>query len=165
NQHWNPGGTSFSQAERSRLRATGTVRLIPRTLALMTVQRHNAASRSTNPSSTAQHLLAGGVPITRWTSPPKRSAHAPSFNASFGHFAGGAGAGSLGGDLPQAQSVVTAAENAVKKRRLVMKKTAVNLLLITAAMAAAVESVLSGFFLGEVGWWVGVSGSGAVGVL
>ncbi|CAI0415164.1 unnamed protein product [Linum tenue] len=121
----------------------------------MTVQRHNAASRSTNPSSTAQHLLAGGVPITRWTSPPKRSAHAPSFSASFGHFAGGAGAGALGGDLPQAQSVVAAAaENAVKKRRLVMRRTAVNLLLITAAMAAAVESVLSGFF------WVRLDGVG-----
>ncbi|KAH7845438.1 hypothetical protein Vadar_001967 [Vaccinium darrowii] len=74
-------------------------KLIPSTLALMAVQRHNATSKSANPSSKAQHLLEGGVPITTPTTPPRRSAHTPSFRVSLGHVAGGgaiAGGGSLG---------------------------------------------------------------------
>jgi hypothetical protein len=77
---------------------TGMFKLIPSTLALMAVQRHNATSKSVNPSSKAQHLLEGGVPITMPTTPPRRSAHTPNFRVSLGHVSGGGanGGGSLG---------------------------------------------------------------------
>ncbi|CAN1325236.1 hypothetical protein LINPERPRIM_LOCUS33437 [Linum perenne] len=78
-QHLKPGGTDLEQDESSKLSATGTVTLMLRTLALMTVHRHNAASKSTNPWSTAQHLLEGGCPTTPYASPPRRSTHAASF--------------------------------------------------------------------------------------
>lgn len=61
----------------------------------MAVQRHNAASKSANPSSKAQHLLERGVPITRLTKPPRRSTHTPSFSVSLGHL--GAVGGAIGG--------------------------------------------------------------------
>lgn len=95
----NPGGIVFSHALSNKLSVTGTFKLIPSTLALMAVQRHNAASKSTNPSSKAQHLLEGGVPITRLTRPPRRSTHTPSFKVSLGHLAGvvGGAIGVVGG--------------------------------------------------------------------
>ena len=95
--HLKPGGTSFWQALRIKLNATGTFKLIPSTLALMAVQRHKAASKSTNPLSKEQQGLVGGLPITTLTS-PRISAHTPSFNASLGHDpVEGGGAGVAGG--------------------------------------------------------------------
>ncbi|CAN1169288.1 hypothetical protein LINPERPRIM_LOCUS19722, partial [Linum perenne] len=103
----------------------GTVRLIPKTFALITVHKHSAASTSASPLINAQHSLEGGVPITRWTSPPRRSTQAPSFNVSFGHLGGGAGAGiGTGGGVVVAggQGAVVAEEDVVRKRRrLVMR--------------------------------------------
>ena len=85
-----PVGRVFLQALSNKLRETGILRLIPRTLALMAVQRQTAASKSTKPSSNAQHLLDSGVPTTTLTK-PRTSAHTPSFNVSLGQkgYAGG----------------------------------------------------------------------------
>lgn len=71
------------QALTKALRATGTVKLIPRTPALIAVQRQAAASKSANPSSTAQQSPYGGVPTTTLTN-PRTLTHAPSFNVSLG---------------------------------------------------------------------------------
>ncbi|KAL6280081.1 hypothetical protein ACE6H2_016962 [Prunus campanulata] len=70
---------------------------IPKTLALIAVQRHTAASRSTRPSMRLQQGNFGG-PTTRCTKPFNTSAHAPNFNVSLGHVAGleGLGLGSAG---------------------------------------------------------------------
>lgn len=85
-----PGGSFLSQALTSKPNVTGTLRLIPTTLALRAVQRQTAASRSANPSSKGQHLPEEG-PTARLTSPPRRSTQAPSFNVSLGHLAPPAG--------------------------------------------------------------------------
>lgn len=114
--HLNPGGMVLPQELTSALSATGTVKLIPSTLAFMTVQRQTATSKSARPSSTEQHLLYGGVPTTTLTN-PSRSAQAPSFRVSLGQkgFAGGAlGVGfglGLGSQGPQALL------NVARKRR------------------------------------------------
>lgn len=74
--------------------------MIPRTLALIAVQRQTAASKSAKPWINAQHLLEAGDPTTILTS-PKTSAQTPSFNVSLGHFCvvGGGGVLALGGGL------------------------------------------------------------------
>ncbi|KAI7989183.1 hypothetical protein LOK49_LG13G02630 [Camellia lanceoleosa] len=62
----------------------------------MAVQRQAAASKSAKPWSKAQHLSPeGGEPMTRLTTPPRRSTQAPSFNESLGQkgLAGGGGKG------------------------------------------------------------------------
>ncbi len=111
----------FPHALISVLMATGTATLIPRTLALMAVQRHTAASMSANPCSTAQHLLEGGVPATMLTSPPRRSAHTPNFSVSLGQngFAGGALLGVFGFGFGVGVGLhgSQAAENVKKRRR------------------------------------------------
>ncbi|MFS7900201.1 hypothetical protein Hanom_Chr00s099492g01803121 [Helianthus anomalus] len=81
--HLNPGGMVLPQALTNKLSETGTLRLIPRTLALMAVQRQAATSKSTKPSSNAQHLLDSGVPTTTLTK-PRTSAQTPSFSVSLG---------------------------------------------------------------------------------
>ncbi|CAA6666808.1 unnamed protein product [Spirodela intermedia] len=61
---------------------------MPRMLALMAVQRHTAASRSTSPLMREQQGYLGGFPIftfSRWS----KSAQTPSFRVSFGQDAGG----------------------------------------------------------------------------
>ena len=90
----------------NKLSEIGTLRLIPNTLALMAVQRQAATSKSTKPSSNAQHLLDSWEPITTFTN-PKTSAHTPSFKVSLGQkgFAGGplgGGTGFVGVHVPQA---------------------------------------------------------------
>jgi hypothetical protein len=109
-EHWKPEGTDFSQALSRRLSVIGTFKLIPRTLALIAVQRQIAASKSTKPWSNAQHLLEAGLPTIILTS-PRTSAHTPSFNVSVGQFCdvegvggvaegvGGHGVGEAGGGL------------------------------------------------------------------
>ena len=104
-----PGGRDLVQALTSTPSATGTFKLIPRTLALIAVHRHKATSKSANPESKAQHLLPeGGSPTTTLTS-PRRSTQTPSFNASIGQvsFAGGGGEGfGFGLQEPQASEKV-----------------------------------------------------------
>ncbi|RCV22206.1 hypothetical protein SETIT_4G202300v2 [Setaria italica] len=74
----------------------------------MVVQRHTAASSSTSPSSTGQHLFTTGSPSPTCTRPPSRSTHAPSFSESAGQVGddgvvgvegGGGGHGVTGGPV------------------------------------------------------------------
>lgn len=59
-------------------------KLIPSTFALSARQRQTAASKSTNPSINAQHLLSrGDFPILII---PKTLAQTPKFKVSIGHF-------------------------------------------------------------------------------
>ena len=75
------------QALSNKLKLTGMSRLMPKTLALMAVQRQTAASRSTRPSMRLQQGVVGGLPILSFNK-FNRFAHAPSFRASFGHLVG-----------------------------------------------------------------------------
>jgi len=93
-EHWKPLGTDFSQALSRRLSVTGTFKLIPRTLALIAVQRQTAASKSAKPWINVQHLLEAGLPTITLTS-PRTSAQTPSFNVSLGHFCDVEGLGGL----------------------------------------------------------------------
>ncbi|KAI3886727.1 hypothetical protein MKX03_006870 [Papaver bracteatum] len=52
---------------------------MPRTLPLIVVQRHAAASKSVSPLSNTQQLLDGGAPNTKLTSPPSTSPQIPNF--------------------------------------------------------------------------------------
>ncbi|KAL8100178.1 hypothetical protein AgCh_032432 [Apium graveolens] len=65
--------------------ATGTLRLNPRTLALIAVHRQTAASASTSPPNRLQHGCFGAFPISPPTRPPSTLEHAPNLNASLGH--------------------------------------------------------------------------------
>lgn len=97
------------QALSNKLNVIGTLRLIPKTLALMAVQRQAATSKSTKPSSSAQHLLDVGVPTTTLTR-PRTSAQTPNFNVSLGQkgYAGGPLGGiGVGMHEPQASEYVT----------------------------------------------------------
>lgn len=64
-----------------------------RSFSFKVVQRHTAASSSTRPCSTGQHLFTTGSPNPTCTNPFSRSTQAPSFSVSIGHVAGGAGHG------------------------------------------------------------------------
>jgi len=78
----------------------GRIRLMLRSLALITVQRHTAASKSTRPSSSGQHSSLALLPIPMWTSPPRTSTHAPNLRVSMGQVScfGGVGGGfTIGG--------------------------------------------------------------------
>ncbi|PWA90899.1 hypothetical protein CTI12_AA012750 [Artemisia annua] len=61
------GVSGSDQNLSKRLSETGTLRLMPKILAIMAVQRHTAASRSARPPMRVQHGVFGGVPTTRWT--------------------------------------------------------------------------------------------------
>lgn len=96
--HWKSDGSLFPQVLTSKLKAMGTLRLIPRMLALMAVQRQRATSRSTSPWSRLQQGISGGVPTTALTVPLRTLAHTPNFRASLGQPLGGVtGAGVDGG--------------------------------------------------------------------
>ncbi|KAF8693348.1 hypothetical protein HU200_038737 [Digitaria exilis] len=74
----------------------GTLRLMPRMLALMAVQRHTAASKSTSPCSSGQHWLlpeTGRLSFSRFST----LAHTSSFNALIGHDPPPDGVGTTGG--------------------------------------------------------------------
>lgn len=71
-----------------------------RSLALIVVQRHSAASKPAKPSKTGQHVLLTLLPIPMCTRPPNRSTQAPSLRVSIGQvscFFGGGGHGTGGG--------------------------------------------------------------------
>lgn len=74
----------------SKLKEIGMSMLMPRMFALMAVQRHTAASRSSSPSSTEQQGVSGGFPTTVPTDPLSNLAQTPSLRASLGQlpFAG-----------------------------------------------------------------------------
>jgi len=98
----NPGGGVLPQSARTS-RVMGIIRLMLRSLALMTMQRHEAASKSTRPSSIGQHSSLAPLPVRIWTSPPNTSTHAPNLRVLMGQvscFGGGSGGGghSFGGD-------------------------------------------------------------------
>ena len=78
----------------------GKIRLMLRSLALIAVQRHKAASKSTRPSSSGQHSSLALLPIPMWISPPRTSTHAPNLRVSMGQVScfGGVGGGfTIGG--------------------------------------------------------------------
>uniref|UniRef100_A0A453CP51 Uncharacterized protein n=1 Tax=Aegilops tauschii subsp. strangulata TaxID=200361 RepID=A0A453CP51_AEGTS len=83
--HWKPEGTFLPQLLRTRLRAMGKVRLMPRRLRFSVVHRHSAASRSASPWISEQHGCTGGLPRVMFSS-PSTFAHTPSFSASSGHW-------------------------------------------------------------------------------
>lgn len=100
-QQTKPSGTFFPQELNTRLIATGILNFkSPNTFPLIAVHRHNAASRSANPSRTAQQSTLGFVPITSCTI-PSQSPQTPNLRVSLGHFSGvggnGAGFGVGGG--------------------------------------------------------------------
>lgn len=103
---------------------------MPRTLALMAVQRQTAASRSAKPLRRVQQGVLGGVPTTRCTKSFNRSAHTPSLRVSLGHLAleglwlGGFGV--VGGQGTEFE------ETMVKKRRLRRRKRAIDVALLEA---------------------------------
>ncbi|MBA0859297.1 hypothetical protein Goshw_005459 [Gossypium schwendimanii] len=73
------------------------LRLMPKMLALIAVQRHTAASRSTRPLRREQHGITGGEPTVTLTR-LSTLAHIPNLSASLGHLppADGVGVGVLG---------------------------------------------------------------------
>lgn len=75
----------------STSRAIGIIRLIFKSLSLMVVQRHNAASKSSSPCSTGQQASFALLPIPMCTRPPNTSTHAPSLRVSMGQVCDGGG--------------------------------------------------------------------------
>lgn len=114
---------------------------MPRTFALMAVQRQIAASRSTSPSIRLQHGVVGGLPIVTFTKPPSRLAQTPSLRASIGQVPDedggglldtdpGGGGGELmdtdvggGGLLVMVGGFGRVAETRTKKRMLTVRKS------------------------------------------
>ncbi|KAL3829873.1 hypothetical protein ACJIZ3_018675 [Penstemon smallii] len=76
---------------------------MPKTLALMAVQRQTAASRSARPPMSEQHAAGffGGLPTTTFTKSFSKLAHTPNFRVSLGHLPPlGPGLGPLLGGVP-----------------------------------------------------------------
>lgn len=63
----------------------GRLMLMPKMLALITVQRQTAASKSASPSMRLQHGVTGGSPIVTLTRLPSTSRQTPNLRASLGH--------------------------------------------------------------------------------
>jgi hypothetical protein len=107
----------------------GTLRLMPKILALMAVQRQTAASTSASPWTRLQQGAFGRVPTTRWNKSFNRPAHTPSLRVSLGQAGVGLSPARIGcgftegcfgvfggdGGHPQGR---WAEETIVKKRRL-----------------------------------------------
>nr|KYP55341.1 hypothetical protein KK1_001552 [Cajanus cajan]KYP55360.1 hypothetical protein KK1_001571 [Cajanus cajan] len=120
-------GVFFPQTLSNKLNLTGTLRLMPNTLALRAVQRHTAASRSARPSMREQHGVFGGFPRFTFTK-PSRLAHTPNLRVSLGQvpdfveggFGTGGCFGTFGGGLHGTYDELTT----VKKRMLRDKRSA-----------------------------------------
>jgi hypothetical protein len=69
----------------------GTLRLMPKTLALMAVQRQTAASTPASPWMRLQQDAFGRAPTTRCNKSFNRLAHTPSLRASLGQAGAGLG--------------------------------------------------------------------------
>lgn len=118
----------MEQTLRSKLNEIGTLRLIPKTLALIAVQRQRAASTSASPEIRLQHGVTGGEPTTTLTN-PRTFAQTPNFKVSigqvlyFGTYGGGHdGLIGFGGGFGLGQ--VPQLETNVKKIRLRERKRA-----------------------------------------
>ena len=83
-----PEGVCCPQLLNTKLNEAGISRLIPKTLALMAVHRHAAASSSTRPRKRLQQGIVGGVPTTMPPSKLLRNpAHTPNFRPVEGQVA------------------------------------------------------------------------------
>lgn len=78
----------MEQTLRSKLSETGTLRLIPKILALSAVQRQTAASRLASPERRLQQGVTGGEPIITFTN-PRTSAQTPNLSVSIGQVSWG----------------------------------------------------------------------------
>ncbi|KAL4326151.1 hypothetical protein GQ457_11G022810 [Hibiscus cannabinus] len=95
---------------------------MPKTLALIAVQRQAAASRSARPWRREQHGRTGGEPMVALTK-PSTWAHTPSLRASLGHLPAGDGEGvGFGFGLGEGQEPQALTRQ--KKRMLTAKKRA-----------------------------------------
>ncbi|KAF3795240.1 hypothetical protein EJ110_NYTH05108 [Nymphaea thermarum] len=92
----NQEGATLPHSLRSKLRATGTLRLMPRMLALMERQRQTAASRSARPLTRLQHCLLPS-PMTAFTRPFSTLAQTDNFRVFTGHLPDDGGLGVAGG--------------------------------------------------------------------
>ncbi|MBA0652094.1 hypothetical protein Goklo_019375, partial [Gossypium klotzschianum] len=120
--HWKPVGTFLEQTLRSKLREIGMLRLMPKMLALIAVQRQAAASRSTRPLRREQHGITGGEPTVTLTK-LSTLAHTPNLRASLGHLprADGVGVGvGLGLEPEEEQDPQLALTR--EKKRMLMKE-------------------------------------------
>ncbi|MBA0703212.1 hypothetical protein Goari_000088 [Gossypium aridum] len=123
--HWKPVGTFLEQTLRSKLREIGMLRLMPKMLALIAVQRQAAASRSTRPLRREQHGITGGEPTVTLTK-LSTLAHIPNLRASLGHLprADGVGVGVGLGLEPEEEQDPQLALTREKKRMLSAKRRA-----------------------------------------
>lgn len=110
----------MEQTLRSKLNEIGTLRLIPKTLALRAVQRQRAASTSASPEIRLQQGVTGGEPTTTLTN-PRTFAQTPNFKVSIGqvlYFGTYGGGGHDGFGLGLGLGQVLQLETNVKKIRL-----------------------------------------------
>lgn len=137
-------GSCFPQVLISKLREIGMLMLMPRMLALIAVQRHTAASRSTSPWSIEQQGVSGGFPTTVPTAPLSNLAHTPSFRASLGQlFPVGFGLGfGIGFGWTQVLHPFARANN----RRLMKKKRAADELLASISLTLIHSQVICSFW-------------------
>nr|DAD47824.1 TPA_asm: hypothetical protein HUJ06_017760 [Nelumbo nucifera] len=102
---------------------------MPKTLALMAVQRHAAASRSARSLMRLQHGRYGGVPTLTLTN-LSTLAHTPSFKASLGQVPLAAGMGDVGVGLIgcgfEGLEQEPQADAKAKKTRLIERKRAID---------------------------------------
>ncbi|CAN1185988.1 hypothetical protein LINPERHAP2_LOCUS37883 [Linum perenne] len=84
--HWKLDGAFLPHALRSKLRDTGILRLVPRILALMAVQRQTAASRSASPLIKLQQGWADVLPILILSKLLSTLPHTPNLSTSMGQF-------------------------------------------------------------------------------
>lgn len=145
----------MEQTLRSKLNEIGTLRLMPKTLALIAVQRQRAASTSASPEIRLQQGFTGGEPTTTLTN-PRTLAQTPNFSVSigqvsfFGTYGGGGQEGfGFGGGFGLGQ--VPQPETNVKKIRLKVRKRArVEKTLLEAIFLIKKKLILRSSFLGEV---------------
>ncbi|KAJ9555208.1 hypothetical protein OSB04_009822 [Centaurea solstitialis] len=101
---------SFPQLLSTKPNEAGISRLTPKTLALMAVHRHVAASNSTRPKKRLQQGIVGGLPTPIPPKLPRNPAHAPNFRPS---------------QVPAAAGTVVCELTKVKKRRFRVRRKAV----------------------------------------
>lgn len=75
----------------------GRMMFMFKSLSLIVVQRQMAASKSTSPPRSGQHVCLALPPIPMWISPPNTSTQAPSLRASMGQVGCAGGDGIIAG--------------------------------------------------------------------
>lgn len=68
-----------------------------KSLSLIVVQRQMAASKSTSPIRSGQHVCLALPPIPMWINPPNTSTQAPNLSASMGQVCCAGGDGTIAG--------------------------------------------------------------------